>query len=208
MPAKQEIKRKVLITGASGLLGSALVNEFASQGFDVLGQYRYHRPPSPKIGNCVPLPGDFSDLTGIRAFLQWNQAHFAGCGVLINNYGPIIYKDITALRGEDFCRDYFQNVVPAFEITDYFLKHFHLQVVVNIGFEYTGEVRPYQKILTYAAAKNALQLITVSFEKSYPDIRFVMIPVPTLAGATVPAAHKTDVLPATVAKEIYQRVNL
>lgn len=201
------MNRNVFITGASGLLGRELVQTFASQGFVVLAQYHTHPPAPCETGICLPLQGDFSHLAGVRQFLQQHATQFEGCGVLINNYGPITYKDITGLTGEDFMADYFNNVVVPFEMCNFFLKHSPVQVVVNVGFQYSGELRPYRKILTYAAAKNALQLVTLSLEKIYPAVRFIWVSMPTLVGAAVPAANQTPVAPATMAQEIYQRVN-
>lgn len=205
MSSIQSSHPTVLITGASGLLGRALVHEFTLQGFRALAQYHLH-PPITKSENTLWLPGDFSTLQGIRDFLLLYTHELQNCKVLINNFGPITYKDINELKGEDFSTDYFLNVVPAFEITDYLLKHSTVKVVINIGFEYTGAIRPYRKILTYAAAKNALLLLTQSFQKNYPQVHFTMIPLPSLAGAAVPAENKIPISPTTIAKEIVQRV--
>lgn len=197
------MKKKILITGASGLLGRALVNQFVNGDFFVLAQYHTSRPDDNK--NCQWLRADFSDLAGIRDFLKKNRKQFSDCSYLINNYGPITGKDITDLKGEDFYFDYHHNVITAFEIIDFFIHYAPLQGVVNVGFEFLGEIKAYKKILTYAAAKNALQLLTKSFEKQYPDIGFNMVSLATLEGAAVKAKSSSPnrVSPESAAKEIF-----
>lgn len=195
--------KKILITGASGLLGQALVDLFSGKGFFVLGQY-HKRKPADREG-CRWLPADFSNLAGIRDFLQTNRQQFKECRYLINNYGPITYKESRDLQAEDFVHDFHHNVITAVEMTAFFIAHSQLEAVVNIGFEFIGEINPYRKILSYAAAKNALLLITESFAKTYPHIRFHMVNPRTLAGAAVKPAKKNETeSPAQIAQKIYQ----
>ncbi len=197
-------KRKILITGASGLLGQALVKEFLKGDFLVLAQYHSNQPIRHK--NCQWLWADFSDLQGIRDFLDQNRDCLKECGFLVNNYGPITSKPISELTAEDFYFDFHHNVVTVFEITGFFIKQGGLREVVNIGFEFIGQQRAYKKILTYAAAKNALRLLTTSFQKQYPGIQFHMVSPATLQGAEVRLKSNKKVLPESVAKEIYELV--
>ena len=197
------MKHNVLITGASGLLGRALVKEFLAGHFGVVAQYHRH-PPVPGE-NCQWLQADFSDLKGIRDFLAHNRDSLSGCHYLVNNYGPITSKPVPELRGEDFQFDYHHNVITAVEITRFLLENAPLQCVVNLGFEFLGKQRPYHKILSYAAAKNALLLVTRSFQKEYPATRFHMIALPTLAGAQVKAKDSNPVSPDSAAREIFNR---
>lgn len=193
-----------MITGASGLLGRALVKEFLKGDFVVLAQYHSSQPIQHK--NCQWLWADFSHLQGIRDFLDHNQDQLKDCGFLINNYGPITSKPVPDLTAEDFYFDYHHNVVTAFEITDFFIKQGKLRAVVNIGFEFIGQQRAYKKILTYAAAKNALRLMTTSFQKQYPGIDFHMVSPPTMTGAEVRSKSGRKVSPESVAKRIYELV--
>lgn len=197
-------KKKILITGASGLLGQAVVREFLKGDFFVLAQY--HRNQPIRHENCQWLWADFSNLQGIRDFLNENKDQLKGCGLLVNNYGPITSKPISELTAEDFYFDFHHNVVTVFEITDFFIKQGGLRAVVNIGFEFIGQQRAYKKILTYAAAKNALRLVTTSFQKQYPGIDFYMVSPPTLEGAAVRSKSGKKVSPETAAKEVYELI--
>ena len=194
--------KRILITGASGLLGKALVHQFTRKNCFVFAQYFQNRPMDTK--NCNWIQADFSTFTGIRDFLIENILKFTRCKYLINNYGPITYKPISELTADDFYFDFFHNVITAFEITDFFIKHTDLQCIVNIGFEDVGMIRPYKKILTYAMAKNALKLVTESFDAKYKNLRFHMVSPNTIEGAKIKSGKGEKVSPQSVAREIYE----
>lgn len=196
------MRAKILITGASGLLGRALVEIFLEKDFFVYGQYYMNKPG--KKTNCEWLAADFSTLPGIRSFLSDNASRFAECRYLINNYGPITYKDLSHLKSEDYYYDFFHNVITAVEITNFFIGNTALESVVNIGFEFAGMIKPYKKILSYAAAKNSLLLITRSYSENYKHIRFNMVCPATLAGAAFESAGGKKTSPVKAAQEIYE----
>lgn len=198
--------KQILITGASGLLGKALVKQFLTNGYHVFAQYRQEEPRYLK--NCDWIQADFSTLTGIRDFLVENSLRFKHCGFLVNNYGPITYKDIADLTADDFYFDFHHNVITAFEITNFFIKYTQVQAVVNIGFEEVGIVKPYKKILTYAAAKNALRLMTESFAARYENIGFHLVSPATMEGAKVKSKEGKQVTPQAVALEVYEKIIL
>lgn len=200
--------KQVLITGASGLLGKALVRRFLKHGFFVFAQYHKTLPEDKvfQTENCQWLRADFSAPAGIRDFLVENSLRFKRCGYLINNYGPITYKNTADLTTDDFFSDFFHNVITAFEIMDFFVKHTDLEAVVNIGFGDLGKVKPYKKILTYAAAKNALQLLTESFAAEYDAVRFNMVSPTTLTGAKVKSQKGEHVSPESVAGKVYKTI--
>lgn len=193
---------RVLITGASGLLGCALVREFLKRGFWVLAQYHKKKPIDNE--RCEWLFADFSQLKGIRNFLKENKDKFKDCLYLINNYGPITNKDISNLKSEDFLFDYHQNVITVFEITDFFVKNTSVKSVVNLGFEMVSKIKPYKNVLTYAIAKNSLLLLTKSFARKYSGIQFNMISPVTLFGASVKSNKEREISPGQAAKKIFE----
>ena len=198
--------KSILITGASGLLGKALVQEFLGKDFYVFAQYHKNLPLETNLNheNCRWLQADFSSHKGIRDFLVENSLLFKPCRYLINNYGPITYKNTANLTSDDFYFDFYHNVITAFEITGFFIEHTAIEAVVNIGFDDVGVVKPYKKILTYASAKNTLQLITKSYAALYTNIRFHMVSPPTLEGAKIKSQKSDCIPPSTVAAEIFR----
>lgn len=184
---------KVLITGASGLLGKSLVDVFVKNGFYVFAQYHKTAPRETK--NCLPLFADFSKLEGIRSFLEENKPHLQECTHLVNTYGPITVKNTPDVKSEDFVSDYYHNVITAYEMSTFLIRHSRLQSVVNIGFEFVGMEKAYKKVMAYALAKNSLFLLTKSMASTYPHIRFNLVSPGTIRGAKV-VLKKTPAVPA------------
>ncbi|HEX7501906.1 MAG TPA: NAD-dependent epimerase/dehydratase family protein [Acidobacteriota bacterium] len=192
----------ILITGASGLLGRALVSKFAGEGFQVLAHYHLH--PGKDAGNVQWLAGDFSTIESIADFLWKNEKALSQCRYLINNYGPITVRPTIAVKGKDLLADFQQQVVPAVDISHFLIARAPLQMVLTIGFEYSGEIRAYQRILGYAMAKNALLLLTRSWAAAYPDVCFNMFSPPTMEKAEVLPKQAQTVAPELVADRIFR----
>ncbi|MEN8152527.1 MAG: NAD-dependent epimerase/dehydratase family protein [Acidobacteriota bacterium] len=192
---------KILITGASGLLGRSLVEKFSNEGYFVFAHYyKSERKPGE---NRKWIYGDFSSITSIREFLSDNSSYLNECKYLINNYGPIIYKDSKDLSSDDLMDVFFSNVITVKEITDFLLKNTKLKYVMNIGFETLGEAKIYKKILSYAMGKNSLQLLTLSYGNLYPEIRFNMYSPVSLAGAEIVAKNNKLIEPEAAAAKIF-----
>jgi nucleoside-diphosphate-sugar epimerase len=67
---------RVLITGASGFVGSFAVARFVGAGHDVLGIDRRPRPLDPRHGVGAPpvVPGDVGDAARVRAVADQHEA--------------------------------------------------------------------------------------------------------------------------------------
>lgn len=192
----------ILITGASGLLGRALVARFSAAGFQVLAHC--HRRPGKETENVRWLAGDFSTAESIANFLKKHEKKLECCRFLINNYGPITLRPTIDVTGRDLLADFLQQVVPAVDISRFLLARAPLQAVLNIGFEYSGEIRAYQKILGYAMAKNALLLLTRSWAATYPGVCFNLFSPPSLEKAEVLPKQAHIVAPELVAERIFR----
>ena len=192
----------ILITGASGLLGRALVARFSAAGFQVLAHC--HRRPGKETENVRWLAGDFSTAESIANFLKKHEKKLECCRFLINNYGPITLRPTIDVTGRDLLADFLQQVVPAVDISRFLLARAPLQAVLNIGFEYSGEIRAYQKILGYAMAKNALLLLTRSWAAAYPGVCFNLFSPPSLEKAEVLPKQAHIVAPGLVAERIFR----
>lgn len=195
-------RETILITGASGLLGRALVSKFAGEGFQVLAHCHLH--PGMDAANVQWLAGDFSTIESISDFLWKNEKTLSQCRYLINNYGPITVRPTIAVKGKDLLADFQQQVVPAVDISHFLIARAPLQMVLTIGFEYSGEIRSYQRILGYAMAKNALLLLTRSWAAAYPGVCFNMFSPPSLEKAEVLPKPAQTVAPELVADRIFR----
>jgi NAD(P)-dependent dehydrogenase (short-subunit alcohol dehydrogenase family) len=150
------------------------------------------------------LAGDFSTIESIADFLWKNEKTLSGCSYLINNYGPITVRPTIAVQGRDLLADFQQQVVPAVDISHFLIARAPLQMVLTIGFEYSGEIRSYQRILGYAMAKNALLLLTRSWAAAYPGVCFNMFSPPSLEKAEVLPKRAQTVAPELVADRIFR----
>jgi len=192
----------ILITGASGLLGRALVAKFSQAGFRVLAQYHTH--PSPDSEAVQWLAGDFSNPRRIQVFLNRHEKKLKECQYLINNFGPIIQRPTMEVTGRDLCIDFELQVAPALDISRFLILQGRLRSVLNIGFEYSGEVRAYKKILGYALGKNALLLLTRSLAAAFPLVCCNLFSPPSLKGAAVLPKGASPVAPRLVAERIFR----
>jgi NAD(P)-dependent dehydrogenase (short-subunit alcohol dehydrogenase family) len=193
--------KKVLITGATGLLGKKLVEVGLEQNLSILAQYHKKRPES--AGNCRWIQADFSRPQGITNFLEENRADLSGCHYLINNYGPINPKSVSDLTSGDFCRAFHHNTLTAIEIIRFLIQQGSLESVVSIGFENLAKIMPFRDVLSYAVAKNGLLLATLSYARHYSGIRFNMVSPVTLTGAREILKNGRQVSPRLVAEKIY-----
>ncbi len=171
----------VFITGATGLLGSNLVSKFIERGMKVTAQFHKRVPVQRSVFKW--MQGDFSSLEGIREFIDTNKDILKKCRVLVNNFGPLTWKDTGELKSEDYLLDFFHNVIVSWEFMRFFIEKSNTSVIVNIGFEFAGEDKKYKKILSYAISKNSLLTITESCKLRFPDIRFLYYKTPELSGA-------------------------
>jgi 3-oxoacyl-[acyl-carrier protein] reductase len=194
----------ILITGASGLLGRALVERFAGEGFRVLAHYHRHKGEARE--NVRWLAGDFASEKGIAAFLKRHAALLAGCGHVIHNYGPIAQNDTTAVSGADLLAAFRAHLPPALDITRFLLARAPLRSVLFIAFEETGRLRPYRKILAYAMAKNSLLLLSRSLAAAHAGVCFNVFSPPSLAGAALLPPRARPVAPQRVAAKVFQAV--
>jgi NAD(P)-dependent dehydrogenase (short-subunit alcohol dehydrogenase family) len=192
----------ILITGASGLLGRALVARFAAAGFHVLAHC--HLRPGKDDDLVQWLAGDFSTPARTAAFLKAHAGKLSDCGLAIHNYGPIEEKATVDVTGSDLLAAFQAQLQPAMDITRFLLQAAPLRSVLFIAFEECGRLRPYRKILGYAMAKNALPLLSRSLAAVHPGVRFNVFSPPSLAGAKVLPPAARPVAPELVAARIFR----
>ncbi len=136
--------------------------------------------------------------------MRLNRKKLAACRYVINNFGPITERPTIEVSGRDLCLDFQLQVTPALDISRFLITCGQLQAVLNIGFEFSGENRNYQRILGYALAKNSLLLLTRSLAAAFPTIRFNFFSPPSLEGAVVLPKGAKPVAPHLVAERIFR----
>lgn len=191
---------RVLITGASGLLGRALIPCFLDRGFAVLAQY--HTKPSFSHPAVTWIAADFADRAGISSFLQQNDDALRKCACFVHAYGPLTPRATAQVDADTLQHDFHHNVLTAAAIVPFLLAGGRLQSVVTVGFTHAGRDRAFRGIAAYAAAKNALLLLTRSWAAACAPVRFNMVSPAGLAGARFPQPGQPPLAPETVARRI------
>ncbi len=110
-------KRLAIITGASRGLGLAIIKEFISQGWAVIGTGLSERPADfPKDGEYRQF--DASDATECEKFWQDVASHHNDTEIcLVNNAGGYIGGAITTVSPEDYEKQIHMNYLPAAYMT-------------------------------------------------------------------------------------------
>jgi len=83
----------ILITGASGFIGNALLHRLAKEGHTVIGLYHSHQPKDEKIKNAQFIKADITNTSFIKSFDHTIDVIYH-CAAYVKDYGPkdLFYK--------------------------------------------------------------------------------------------------------------------
>ncbi|NPA05957.1 MAG: SDR family oxidoreductase [Chloroflexi bacterium] len=190
-------RRTVLITGAAGGIGRAIVAEFQRQGWQVIG---WDRVPYPE---SYPKPGwfqqvDVADPAAVDAALQRVRAHVDRLHALVNNAAIQIAKPLLETTLQDWDTVQAVNVRAAFWLSRqaYPLLARAAQEGENAAIVHVASVHAVAtsaNIAAYAASKGALLALTraMAIEWAPAGIR---------VNAVLPGAVDTPMLRAGLAR--------
>ncbi|MGH7118537.1 MAG: SDR family oxidoreductase [Acetobacteraceae bacterium] len=127
--------RTVLITGAAGGIGQALVAHFLAHGARVIAHDRTSRDLE-KLSGIVPLTADLRDRAAFDAGLAAAVTEAGPVEILINNAGRAVGKTLALTTPESFDEDIDVNLKGTFGVTMAVvpaMKARRKGVIVNIG---------------------------------------------------------------------------
>lgn len=152
-------KKRVLITGANGLIGRALVESFLNHGWDAIAHTR--KPMTTRATNInkdLSLPGSGTELV----------ESLGAVDCVINNAANQEVIEATTLTPLDIEKIFRVNVAAPAEIT-VAAKRAGAATVINISSIEGIAPRPGHEI--YGASKAALDSLTRSFANSLSPMR-------------------------------------
>lgn len=168
--------KRVLITGASGGLGSAIARLFAAHGSKLGLQYRQNAPAIDALAKelgamtkVVALRADLLDVAAARRVVEEFVASFGGVDVLINGAGAAHdYAPFSELSEKALTDSFALNAIAPFYLIAGAFKHMEAQGsgrIINISsvnVKYGGSA----KSMHYAAAKAALESLSRGFARA------------------------------------------
>ncbi len=169
------MKRLALITGASRGLGKEIALAL-SKKFSVGIHYFEGEERAKEILKRIKkegedgkvIWGDLSTEKGARDFVLNVKRNFGDPDILINNFGPIILKDLFETELDEWLYIFQTNLFTPFILIKEFLpkmKERKWGRIINIGFSESSKPRAFKKITPYAISKNALLTLTLSIAR-------------------------------------------
>ena len=104
-------KKTAIITGASGGIGSGLVEEFLRESYNVVATSRHASRELAASGTLVLVDGDIGEQQTAAEAVEAAINNFGAVDVLVNNAGIFLKKLFTDFTIEDF--DALNAVAPA-----------------------------------------------------------------------------------------------
>jgi NAD(P)-dependent dehydrogenase (short-subunit alcohol dehydrogenase family) len=168
---RERLKNTVLITGATGALGSATAKEFVAHGWEV---FAAARSPVPAPG-CVPVELDVTDSESCVAAARQVAAHTDGLGAVINFAGVLDLGPLMEVSEERMQYVFDVNVFGTHRVN---VAMFDLiraggGRIVNIS-SAAGRFRAGITSGPYAMSKHALEAYSDSLRQ---ELQFLGVPV-------------------------------
>jgi NAD(P)-dependent dehydrogenase (short-subunit alcohol dehydrogenase family) len=109
-------KQTAIITGASGGIGTGLVERFLKEGYNVVATSRHANQESAESTGLIFVDGDIGKQTAAQA-VEAAIDNFGTVDVLVNNAGIFQTKPFTDFTTEDFDALVSTNLLGFFYIT-------------------------------------------------------------------------------------------
>jgi len=161
------MEKRFAITGATGLLGSNLVNKLISFGHEVYVLIKDESSKSILDSSVTKVYGDISDKRDIEYFIQkTDPTHFVHLAAQTQAYDSLKYPYPT----------FYNNIVGTLNILESLREYGKCRAIIVassdkaygelVGKKYL-ENHPLNGIYPYDASKSATDLVSSSYRKSY-----------------------------------------
>lgn len=161
------MEKRFAITGATGLLGSNLVNKLISLGYEVNALIKDESSKSILDAGVTKIYGDISDKKDIEYFIQkTDPTHFVHLAAQTQAYDSLKYPYPT----------FYNNIVGTLNILESLREFGKCKAIIVassdkaygelIGEKYL-ESHPLNGIYPYDSSKSSTDLISTSYRKTY-----------------------------------------
>jgi len=169
------LNKSVLLTGATGTLGTSICHKFASENWQVLAHYNSSENRADRLGRqdqITPLQADLNTVEGPHLLAEKVRATGREPTVIVNSCAVFERTPLKELTVADWEKHIAINTrAPLFLIkelaTTLQKKHGSVVNITDTGLQY-----PYPGFLAYMASKGALEAITGALARSLgPEVR-------------------------------------
>ena len=186
-------KQTAIITGASGGIGSGLVERFLEEGYNVVATSREANGKLTASGSLVLLDGDIGKQQTAAQAVEAAINNFGTIDILVNNAGIFLTKPFTDFTIEDFDALVSINLLGFFHITQRTVKEMLKQksgCVVSITAALADRpiagVNGSVSMITKGGLNSATQNLAIEYAKD--GIRFNAV----APGVVETAMHRND----------------
>ncbi len=154
----------IIITGASGGIGTNLVDFFSSKGYNVFAMYNKHKPEFSN--EITTFQADLTDYTQVKSAIKAYFSKKPSLDVLINSHAASYDAFISSMGSEKFMEVINTNLTGTFNIVKEVLPYMQKQGygnIINIG-SIVGETGGLG-CSAYSASKAAIHNFTKSIAR-------------------------------------------
>jgi 3-oxoacyl-[acyl-carrier protein] reductase len=169
---RKNITRVALVTGATSLIGRAIVRRLGSEVLAVAIHYFRDRKGAEKIAaelhkkEGIESAVFSADLTIERQamdLVRRVEKRFKRIDILVNNFGPFLDKPWERLTTDDWDRIFRGNLLSAFYCMREVLPGMRKRKwgkIINLGYSRAEQLVAFPGIAPYAVAKTGLLILT------------------------------------------------
>lgn len=186
--------KKAVVTGASGSMGSAIVECFVREGMDVVGVVRASTNLRSETPHLEYLYGDLSDEGDVRRIFTDAKKRLGGLDIVVNAVGGFIPgSPISDISLDDWNDNFRLNLLPVFLCTREALRSMKNRSYGRIiNFSAMTAFRPTAGRAAYAIAKAGVSLLT---ETAAREVRESGITVNSIAPGIIATAENKSAMP-------------
>jgi NAD(P)-dependent dehydrogenase (short-subunit alcohol dehydrogenase family) len=192
-------KKTAIITGASGGIGSGLVQEFLRESYNVVATSRHASRELIGSRTLVLVDGDIGEQQTAAEAVEAAINNFGAVDVLVNNAGIFLKKPFTDFTIEDFDALVSTNLLGFFYITQRTVKEMLKQksgcvvsITAALADRPIADVNGSISMITKGGLNSAIQNLAI--EHAQDGIRFNAV----AAGEVDTAMHKNDASDSTL----------